>query len=99
MLPSTTYWLGLTRDDSTLPFQFLDGTQLAQTPSNEPYATYAHWSWNMNSLAYDATKSTWSCIQVGACHRASAAVGCELHLAAQSSSMLGHSYRPLRWLP
>jgi hypothetical protein len=62
MLPSTSYWLGLTRDDNTLPFQFLDGNTLPQTASNEPYA---HWSWNMNSLAYDAAKTTWNCIQVG----------------------------------
>jgi hypothetical protein len=45
-----------------VPFQFLDGTTLAQTPSND---RYAHWSWNMNTLAYDATKATWNCIQVG----------------------------------
>ena len=62
MLPTQSYWIGVSRDDNTVPFAFLDGTTLPQTASNSPYA---HWSWQTNTLAYDATKPTWNCIQVG----------------------------------
>ena len=62
MLPTQSYWIGASRDDAAVPFTLQDGTTLPQTASNTPYA---HWSWNINTLAYDITKPTWNCIQVG----------------------------------
>jgi hypothetical protein len=63
MLPTTSYWVGISRDDNTVPFAFIDGTTIPQTASNSPWA---HWSSQTNTLAYDATKATWNCVQVGA---------------------------------
>jgi hypothetical protein len=61
MLPSVSYWVGITRDDNTVPFAFVDGVTIPQTATNSPYA---HWSSQTSTLAYDALKTSWNCIQV-----------------------------------
>jgi hypothetical protein len=61
MLPSVSYWVGITRDDNTVPFAFVDGVTVPQTATNSPYA---HWSSQTSTLAYDALKTSWNCIQV-----------------------------------
>jgi hypothetical protein len=82
MLQTSSYWIGLSRDDNTVPFAFLDGDTLPQTASNSPWA---HWSSQTSTLAYDITKLTWNCIQVRL-HAASLLPGhdmrCTLRLAS-----------------
>jgi hypothetical protein len=62
MLPALFYWIGIAREASDQPWQYLDGLPVQQLASTSPYA---HWSWNTNAYSYDAAKPTWNCVMVG----------------------------------
>lgn len=36
------YWFGVHRPNGSSPYEFVDGSEVLQHPSNEPYA---HWNW------------------------------------------------------
>jgi hypothetical protein len=87
MLPTSSYWVGISRDDNTVPFAFIDGTTIPQTASNSPWA---HWSSQTSTLAYDANKPTWNCVQVGQIAGDAAASAGAAGAALSSSRLSSH---------
>jgi hypothetical protein len=85
MLPAVAYWIGLSRDAADAFWQYADSGTVQQTASNSPYA---HWSYNMPTFSYDATKPTWNCIQVPCpCHPAHILPGLAGRPAADDSPL------------